>query len=146
MAVRKRNTLPSLLKWLLCIILIAGIGFLLIVLGIAPSWLVEGKLIFIIPHKILGYLFFILLLYHIFTHRKWYKAWGNSKLKKTRNNQITKSVSILFLLMIMAFLFGGLLPRKMYALGHSVIGLAWIIAMMYHIRTKKQKGQYMRNQ
>lgn len=140
MAVRKKNILSILLKWLLCIILIAGIGFLLIVLGIAPSWLIEGKLTFIIPHKILGYLFFVLLLGHIFIHRKWHKAWGAGKLKKTRNNRITKSISILFLLMIIGFLFGGLFPRKIYALGHAMIGMAWIIAMISHMRIKKQKG------
>lgn len=139
MAVRKRKIPTTLLKWLLYIILIVGIGFLLLVLGIAPPWLVTGKLAFIIPHKILGYLFFILLLGHVFTHRKWYKAWGNGKLKKTTNNRITKSVSILFLLMIVAFLFEGMFPRKIYALVHSAIGLAWITTMICHIRVKKCK-------
>ena len=137
MTVRKKNILPTLLKWLLCIIFIAGIGFLLLVLGITPPWLVTGKLAFIIPHKILGYLFFVLLSGHVFTHRKWYRAWSAGKLKKTRNNRITKSISILFLLMIMTFLFGDLFPREIYALGHSVIGLAWITAMICHIRMKK---------
>ena len=76
MAIRKRNILTPLLIWLLYIILAAGICFLPIVLGLAPPWLIEGKPAFIIPHKILGYLFLILLLCPVFTHRKWYKAWG----------------------------------------------------------------------
>lgn len=60
MAVRKKKILTTTLKWLLYIILAAGIGFILVVLGIAPSPIVEGKLIFIIPHKILGYIFLFL--------------------------------------------------------------------------------------
>ena len=62
---------------------------------------------------------------------------GAGKLKKTKNNRITKSVSALFLLMVIVFLFGKMFPRKIYALVHSAIGLAWIIALICHIRVKK---------
>lgn len=62
MTVRKKKILPTVLEGLLYLILAAGAVFLLIVLGIAPSPFVKGKLIFIMPHKIIGYLFYILIL------------------------------------------------------------------------------------
>jgi len=140
-AVRKKKILTTVSEWLLYIILATGIMFLPIVSGIAPSPFVEGKLLFIIPHKLVGYTFFILILCHAFIHRKWYKAWTSGKIKKTKNNQITKSISILFLLMIILFSFGGMFPRKIYALGHSGIGLAWIILIIYHIRIKRNASR-----
>lgn len=137
MAVGKNRNLTIILEWFLYIILVAGIGFLLVVLGIAPSPLVEAKLMFIIPHKILGYIFFILVLYHAFIHRKWYKAWTSGKIRSTKSNQITKRISILFFLMLIFFSFEGVFPRKIFALGHSIIGLAWIFLMISHIRIKR---------
>lgn len=138
MAVRRKKILTTILEWLLYIILVSGIMFLLVILGIAPFPLVDGKLAFIIPHKIIGYIFFILIVCHAFTHRKWYKAWASGKTKKTKNNQITRLISILFLFMIILFPLEGLLPRKIWASLHSVIGITWIILMINHIRTKRK--------
>lgn len=141
MTVHKKKILKTISEWFLYIILVTGIGFLPIALGIAPTLLIDGKLLFIMPHKILGYIFYILILYHAFIHRKWYKAWISGKIKKTRNSQITKSISVLFLLIIILFLFGDLLPRKIYAVSHSGIGLIWIILMICHIKIKRNASR-----
>lgn len=133
--------MSTILKWLLYTVLAGGVGFLLIVLGIAPSPLVEGKLAFIVPHKILGYIFLALVLCHAIMHRKWYKAWLSGRLKKTKSNQITKLLSILFLLIVVFFLFGSIFSREIYALGHSAIGLTWIMLMIYHFKAKKNAAR-----
>jgi len=137
MPIYRRKILTSLLEGLLYIISITGIVFFSIVMDKAPSWVIQWKLIFIITHKILGYIFFILVLAHVFSHRKWYKAWSSEKIKKTKNNMVTKSVSVLLLLIIIFFLFEGMLPRAIYASGHSIIGTAWVLLMIYHIRFKR---------
>jgi len=136
MAVRTGKILTTILKWLLYIILVTGIVFLMIVLDIVPSLFVDGKLIFIIPHKILGYVFFIFILFHAFSHRKWYEAWCSGKISNKKNNRITKLLSVLFLILIFFFLFEAFLPLKIYACGHSIIGMACVILMIYHICVK----------
>lgn len=137
MVVRKKKVLTVILELLLYIILISGIVFFLVVYGIAPSSIVEWKMIFIISHKCLGYLFWILILCHALMNRKWYKAWFSGKIKNTRKSQVTKSISILFLLMTISFFFEGMFPRKIYALLHAIIGMGWVVFMIYHIVSKR---------
>lgn len=138
MTVRRKKILTTLMEWFLYIILVTGILYLAVVLGIAPSRVINGKLVFIIPHKIIGYLFIFLLMTHVFIHRKWYKAWTSGKIKNTKNNQNTKRITIQFLLMTLFFSFEGIFPRKLFALGHSAIGMTWILYIIYHIRIKRK--------
>lgn len=137
MAVRKRKFLTVILELLLYIILVSGVVFFLVVYGIAPSSIIEWKMIFIISHKCLGYLFWILILWHAIMNRKWYKAWFSGRMKNTRKSLLTKLISILFLFMTLSFFFGDMLPRKVYAMAHAIIGIGWIVFMMCHIISKR---------
>lgn len=137
MTVRKKKYLTVILELLLYIILVSGIVFFLVVYGIAPSSITAWKMIFIISHKCLGYLFWILILWHALMNRKWYKAWFSGKIKNTRKSLVTKIISILFLLMTISFFFEDMLPRKIYALLHAIIGIGWVVFMIYHIVSKR---------
>jgi len=134
---RGRKVLTTLLELFLYIIFISGVLFLLLVLGKAPTPLIEWKLIFIITHKILGYIFGMLIIWHCLINWKWYRAWFSGKIKNTKKSLLTKSVSILFVVMIFSSFFEGVFPRQVYACGHGIIGLTWMILMIYHIRAKK---------
>jgi len=141
MSKSKGRILTSILKLLLYIILISGILFFLLIFDKIPPLLIECKLIFIIAHKILGYIFGILIMYHCIINKKWYKAWFTGKIKNARKSMLTKWISIIFIFITFSLFLDGLFPRKIYACIHAIIGITWIILMIYHIKAKRSTSK-----
>ena len=133
----KRKVIAILLEIFLYIILISGILFFLLIFNRIPSCLIKWKLIFIITHKILGYIFGILVLLHCLNNRKWFKAWFSGKIKNTKKSFLTKWISILSLIMPISFSLAGIFPRNTYVCVHTIIGVTWIILMIYHVKAKR---------
>jgi len=132
-----KTIITTLLELFLYIIFISGIFFLLLVLGKASPELIKWKLIFILTHKILGYIFLLLIFWHCLINRKWYKAWISGKIKNRKISLLTKWISILFLIMLFSFFFNGIFPRTIYATSHAILGITWMVLTICHIKKKR---------
>jgi len=132
----KNKWLTTSLEICLYVILFSGIVFLLAKSNATPSVLKVGVIILIKIHKILGFIFLALILWHALTYRKWYKAWFSGKIKN-KKSLFTKSISVLFLILTFALFFENIVPHKIYTWGHIIIGTIWIAFIILHIRQNK---------
>lgn len=83
---KKNKWLIISLKISLYIVLITGIVFLWVIYRTTPSILNRGIKTLVEAHKILGYIFLGLILWHALIYRKWYRAWISGKIKNKKKN------------------------------------------------------------
>jgi hypothetical protein len=136
----KNKKLKALLEICLYTILITGIVFALKIYDLTPPALEGLSIGFIILHKILGYVFLALILWHALIYWKWYKAWGSGKMKNNKNNSLTKSISVLFLLVTFSLFFEDILPQNVYLWGHicNYYGMDSINVSAYQYKEEKK--------
>jgi hypothetical protein len=131
-----KKRLNIVLKLFLYFILGTGVIETLAIYGVIPQcenhlW---GSL-----HITAGFIFMILVGWHLAIYRKWYKAWFTRKLKGT-NSRLTKLISLLFFLMLFSIFSEELLPENVFICIHILISSLWIAGIILHFRSKKRSN------
>ena len=133
----KNKWLTTMLEISLYIILVTGVVFILAICDLTAPKFDGGVIILAMLHKILGFIFIGLVLWHALTWKKWYQVWLRGKLKN-KKSLLTKSISILFILFTIFLFFEHTLPHKVFIWGHVITGTIWILLIMKHVSTKRQ--------
>ena len=133
----KNKWLTTVLEVSLYVILATGVVYILAICDIIPHYLYGGVKILAMLHRVLGFIFIGLVLWHALTWKKWYTVWFRGKLKN-KKSLLTKSISVLFILFTVSLFFEHVLPHKVFIWVHVIIGTIWMLLIMKHVSSKRQ--------